>query len=146
MRAPRTPRNEGPTYVAPPLIPLRHWLMKPMRKLLLLGTFSGIVSGLALFVAQGKYFSVFRHEDRGIRAADRQFLDEILLSENDVHLLGRSPLAADANTEKTAMIASGDGPAPRAELVVNSGTVKRAELVERGGRVKRAELARPGRQ
>jgi len=121
--------------------------MKPMRKLLLLGTFSGIVSGLALFVAQGKYFSVFRHEDRGIRAADRQFLDEILLSENDGHLLGRSPLAAaDANTEKAAMIASGDGPAPRAELVVNSGIVKRAELVERGGRVKRAELARPGRQ
>jgi hypothetical protein len=118
-----------------------------MRKLLLLGIFSGAVSGLALFVAQGKYFSVFPQDGRGIRAADRQFLDEILLSENDGHLLGRSLLAAaDANTDKTAMIASGNEPAPRAELVVNSGIVKRAELVVRGGRVKRAELLRPGRQ
>ena len=83
----------------------------------------------------------------GIRAADRQFLDEILLNENDGHLLGRSLLAAaDANTDKTAMIASSNEPVPRAELVVNTGIVKRAELVVRGGKVKRAELLRPGRQ
>ena len=47
---------------------------------------------------------------------------------------------------ETAMIASGNEPAPRTELVANSGIVKRVELVARGGRVKRAELVRPGRQ
>lgn len=121
--------------------------MGPRRKVLLFGISSAIAGCLALFVTQGKYFSVLPHDDRAIRAADRQFLDDALGSERDGDLRDQNPLAAaDANRDRTAMIASGNESAPRAELVVNSEIVKRAELVVHGGRIKRAELARPGRQ
>jgi len=82
-----------------------------------------------------------------MHAEDHKFLDDLVEKQNQLDSPDTDLLAAAAeNVSKAAMNASGDGPAPRAELVINSKTVRRAELVNRGGTGKRAELVRRRQQ
>ena len=83
------------------------------------------------------------HYDRDMRAEDQKFLDNLVQKQSQVDSPDTDLLATAAeNVPKAGMNGSGDGQAPRAELVVNNKIVKRAELVNRGGTVKRAGLVR----
>ena len=79
-----------------------------------------------------------------MREEDRKFLDDFVQKQNQDDVLSRNPVsAADQKIAKAGLISSGNEPAPKAELVINSETVKRAELVVRRETNKRVELVRP---
>ena len=84
------------------------------------------------------------NHDGDIRGRDRMFLDELRKKQNQQAVLDNNPLVAMQNIGETGTIGSGNDPAPKAELVVNSAVVKRAELVVHSGTVKGPRLARGG--
>ena len=93
---------------------------------------------LTVFVVERGYFStVWNHygDIRGIRGQDRMFLDDLMKKQNQQAVLDNNPMVAMQNIGNT--IGSGNDPAPKAELVVNSTVVKRAELVVDSGTVNR---------
>ena len=69
------------------------------------------------------------------RGQDRMFLDDLMKKQNQQAVLDNNPMVAMQNIGNT--IGSGNDPAPKAELVVNSTVVKRAELVVHSGTVNR---------
>jgi hypothetical protein len=111
--------------------------------ILLLGAACVLMGSMTLFIVERGYFSAIWHYDRDMHAEDRKFLDDLVQKQNQVDSPDTDLLAAAAeNVPKARMNGSGDGPAPRAELIVNGKTVKRADLVNRRATVKRAELVR----
>jgi len=76
------------------------------------------------------------NHDGDIRGQDHMFLDELTKRQNQQAVLDNNPTVAMQNISKTGTIGSGNDPAPKAELVVNSAVVKRAELVVHSGTVK----------
>jgi hypothetical protein len=84
---------------------------------------------------------------QSISKEDRQFLDEILRKQNEDGQPQVKPLPTqNRNFGKAGMIGSGNEPALRAELVINTAEVKRAEPVTHTQTVKRAELVRSRQQ
>ena len=76
-----------------------------------------------------------------MRVEDRMFLDELIQKkQNQETVLDTNSIVAMQNIGRADTIISGNDPAPKGELVVNSAIVKRAELVVHGGTVKRPEL------
>jgi len=111
--------------------------------ILLLGGACVLAGSMTLFIVEKGYFSAMWHNDRDMHAEDHKFLDNLAQKQNQVDGQDTDLLAAAAeNVPKVGINGSGDGPAPRAELVVNNKIIKRAELVNRGGTVKRAGLVR----
>jgi hypothetical protein len=127
----------------PSLLFLLHRFLKSRRMILLLGAACVLKASMTLFIVEKGYFSAMCHYDRDMHAEDHKFLDNLAQKQNQVDSPDTDLLAAAAeNVPKAGMNGSGDGPAPRAELVVNNKIVKRAEPVNRGGTVKRAGLVR----
>jgi hypothetical protein len=121
----------------PSLLLLLQRLPKSRRMILLLGAACVLTASMTLFIVEKGYLSA--HHDRDMHAEDHKFLDNLVQKQNQVDDPDTDLLAAAAqNVPKAGMNGSGDGPAPRAELVVNNKIVKRAELVNRGETVKRA--------
>jgi len=113
-------------------------LLKTRRKIVLFAVACLSAVSLAAFVVERGFFSVVWFHDRGIRGEDRVFLDDLLQKQKQEDVLDTNPIGAIQNIGKGAMIGSGNDPAPKAELVVNSQIVKRAELVVHSGTLKRA--------
>jgi hypothetical protein len=84
---------------------------------------------------------------QSISKEDRHFLDEILRKQNEDGQPQVKPLPTqNRNFGKAGIIGSGNEPALRAELVINTAEVKRAEPVTHTQTVKRAELVRSRQQ
>jgi hypothetical protein len=114
-------------------------LLKTRRKIVLFAAACLLAGSLTVFVAErGYFFSWFR--DRDMRGEDRVFLDDLLQKQNQENVLDTNPIGAIQSIGQAAMIGSGNDPAQKAELVINSQIVKRAELVVRSGTLKRAGL------
>jgi hypothetical protein len=136
-------RGKEASGFKPPLLFLLQRLLKTRRMILLLGAACVLTGSMTLFIVEKGYFSAIWHNDRDMHAEDHKFLDNLAQKQNQVDGQDADLLAAAAeNVPKVGMNGSGDGPAPRAELVVNNKIIKRAELINRGGTVKRAGLVR----
>jgi hypothetical protein len=115
-------------------------LLKTRRKIVLFAVACLLAGSLAVFVVERGHFSAVWFHDRDIRGADHVFLDDLLQEQNQKQkdVLDTNPIGSIQNIDKGGMIGSGNDPAPKAELVVNSQIVKRAELVVHSGTLKRA--------
>ena len=92
---------------------------------------------LTVFVVGRAYFSAAWFHDRDMRGEDRVFLNDLVQKQHQEDVPDTNRIAAIQNTGEAAMVGSGNDPAPKAELVVNSQIVRRAELVVPSGSVKR---------
>jgi hypothetical protein len=124
------------------LAPLVRSLLNTRRKILLFAVLCVLLASLTLFVVKSGYFSTVWNHVRDIHAQDRIFLDDLIQKHKQQAVLDTDPMVATQNIRKTSMIGSGNDPAPKAELVVNSAMVKRAELVVHSSTVKRPGLVR----
>jgi len=139
-----TRQNRGPiraedgSYFLSLLSSLMRPRLKTRRKILLFAAACVLAGSLAVFVVEKGYLSAVWLHDRDIRGKDRIFLDDLAKKQNQEDVPDTNVIVASQNIAKGAMIGSGNDPAPKAELVVNSQIVKRAELVVHSGTLKRA--------
>jgi len=117
-------------------------LLNRRLKILLFASACVLAGCLTVFVVEGGYFSTVMNHDPDIRGQDRLFLDELMQKQNQQAVFDTDPMVAMQNIGKSGMIRSGNDPAPKAELVVNSAIVRRAELVVHSGADKRPVLVR----
>src|SRR5271165_2352098 len=115
-------------------------LMKPWRKLLLVGAVCGFVGYVTVFVAPRRDMITQRGNSslaQNIREEDRNFLDDLVQKQNqDDHHDGNPLSAPDQNIGKAGTIVASPKPVPRAELVINTEIVRRGELVVHSGTAK----------
>ncbi len=126
-------------FLLPSLVPS---LLNIRRKILLLATACVLAGCLTVFVVERGGFSPLWNHNGDIRRQDHMFLDELMKKQNQQAVLDSNPMVAMQNIGETGTIGSGNDPAPKAELVVNSAVVKRAELVVHSGTVKGPALVR----
>ena len=104
-------------------------LLETSRKIVPFAAACLLAGALTVFVVGKTYFSAAWFHDRDMRGEDRVFLNDLVQKQHQEDVLDTDRIAAIQNTGKAAMVGSGNDPAPKAELVVNSQIVRRAELV-----------------